>query len=519
MVSAQTRPERPPRTPLADLAEWLRSQAPETEASGDLGTVVTGLTLSSQRTFPGDVYAALPGAQAHGIVYAADALAAGAVALLTDPEGAAAAPGGVPLLVVPEPRRLLGRLAARVYGDPAASMRMIGVTGTQGKTTTTRLAEGGLQRAEVRAGAIGTVGTRIAGEEVKTSLTTPEAPDLHALFALMREREVRACAMEVSSHALVMGRVDGVVFDVAVFLNLGRDHLDFHRDEEDYYRAKASLFTPERARLALIGVDDAHGRRLAGETPLPVRTFSTQSAEADWTVSAVRPGPHGTSFRVHGPGGPGGPGGADGIDLEAGVPLPGAFNVANALAAVAACAEAGFPPDTVAAVASGIAAGEGVPGRFERIDAGQPFTVVVDYAHKPDAVEAALESLRPLTTGRLLVVLGAGGDRDLGKRPIMGEIAARLADVLVVTDDNPRTEDPATIRSAVLSGARRGAADVLEEGDRRSAIAAALGLARAGDIVVVAGKGHETGQEVAGVVHPFDDRAVVRELLAGYRPG
>ena len=173
-----------------------------------------------------------------------------------------------------EPRRLLGRLAAQVYGDPAAAMRMIGVTGTQGKTTTTRLAEGGLERAGVRAGVIGTVGTRIAGEEVKTALTTPEAPDLHALFALMREREVRACAMEVSSHALVMGRVDGVVFDVAVFLNLGRDHLDFHTDEEDYYRAKASLFTPERARLALIGIDDAHGRRLAGETALPVRTFS-----------------------------------------------------------------------------------------------------------------------------------------------------------------------------------------------------------------------------------------------------
>ena len=501
MVSAQTRPERPPATPLSDLAEWLRAQSCDVTASGDLDTVVTGLTLSSQRSFPGDLYAALPGSRAHGMTYAADALAGGAVAVLTDGAGAADAPDGVPLLVVEEPRKVLGRIAAHVYGDPATAMRMIGVTGTQGKTTTTRLAEGGMQSAGIPAGVIGTVGTRIAGEEVKTALTTPEAPDLHALFAVMRERDVAACAMEVSSHALVMGRVDGVVFDVAVFLNLGRDHLDFHSDEEDYYLAKASLFTPERARLALVCLDDEHGRRLASETPLPVRTFSTGGPDADWTVADVRPDPDGSTFRVLGPG----------VDVEAGVPLPGAFNVSNALAAVAACAEAGLDAGSVAAA---IAAGGGVPGRFERIEAGQPFTVVVDYAHKPDAVRAALESLRPLTDGRLIMVIGAGGDRDPGKRPIMGDLAARLADVVVVTDDNPRTEEPAAIRAAMLEGARTGTAEVIEEGDRRAAIATALDLARPGDIVVVAGKGHETGQEVDGVVHPFDDRAVVRELLA-----
>jgi UDP-N-acetylmuramoyl-L-alanyl-D-glutamate--2,6-diaminopimelate ligase len=287
---------------------------------------------------------------------------------------------------------------------------------------------------------------------------------------------------------------------VAVFLNLGRDHLDFHTDEEDYYRAKASLFTPERARLALVCVDDEHGRRLAGETRLPVRTFSAQGHDADWTVADLSAGPQGTTFRVHGPG----------VDALGGVPLPGSFNVSNALAAVAACGEAGLD---AAAVAQAIAAGDGVPGRLERIEAGQPFTVVVDYAHKPDAVEAALRSLRPLTEGRLIVVLGAGGDRDPGKRPLMGALAARLGDVVVVTDDNPRSEDPAAIRAAVLEGARRGTARVIEEGDRRAAIATALELARPGDIVVVAGKGHETGQEVDGVVHPFDDRDVVRELL------
>jgi UDP-N-acetylmuramoyl-L-alanyl-D-glutamate--2,6-diaminopimelate ligase len=491
---------------LGELAAWLRERSYDVVAAGDPGTLVTGITLSSQRAQPGDLYAALPGSHAHGSAYAGEALAAGAVAVLTDADGVEGLPAGVPLLVVPEPRRLLGRLAAHVYGDPASTMRMVGVTGTQGKTTTTRLAESGLQRAGIPAGVIGTVGTRITGEEVKTALTTPEAPDLHALFAVMRERGVVACAMEVSSHALVMGRVDGVVFDVAVFLNLGRDHLDFHADEEDYYRAKASLFTAERARLALVCVDDEHGRRLAGETALPVRTLSTGGREADWTVADVDPGPHGTSFRILGPG----------VDVLAGVPLPGAFNVTNALAAVAAAAEAGLP---AAEVARGIAAGEGVPGRFERIEAGQPFTVVVDYAHKPDAVRAALESLRPLTDGRLLVVLGAGGDRDPGKRPIMGEIAARLADVLVVTDDNPRTEEPGLIRAALLAGAGRGGAQVLEEGDRRAAIATALELAAPGDIVVIAGKGHEAGQEVAGVVHPFDDRAVARDLLrAGYPP-
>jgi UDP-N-acetylmuramoyl-L-alanyl-D-glutamate--2,6-diaminopimelate ligase len=492
-------------TPLGELADRVRAAAYDVTLAGDPGRVVTGLTLSSQRTFPGDLYAALPGSRAHGMSYAADAVAAGAVALLTDPAGAADAPHGVPLLVVAEPRRLLGRLAAHVYGDPATAMRTIGVTGTQGKTTTTRLAEGGLQLAGVRAGVIGTVGTRIAGEEVKTTLTTPEAPDLHALFAVMRERDVTACAMEVSSHALVMGRVDGVVFDVAVFLNLGRDHLDFHADEEDYYRAKASLFTPERARLALVCVDDEHGRRLAGETTLPVRTFSTQGRDADWTAVDQEAGPRGTTFRVRGPG----------VDAPAGVTLPGSFNVTNALAAVAACGEAGLD---AAAVARAIGVGEGVPGRLERIEAGQPFTVVVDYAHKPDAVQAALESLRPLTAGRLIVVIGAGGDRDPGKRPLMGALAARLGDIVVVTDDNPRTEDPETIRAAVLDGARTGTAEVIEEGDRRTAIATALGLAEPGDIVVVAGKGHETGQEVGGVVHPFDDRAVARELLAGAHP-
>ncbi len=499
---ARTRPERPTPTPLADLVGWLE-QRPEglVEARGDLGVTVTGLSLSSRRIQPGDLYAALPGARAHGIDYLEDALAAGAVAVLTDRTGAADL-SGVPVLVVEQPREVLGGLAARVYGDPAAGLRLIGVTGTQGKTTTTRLAEGGLQAAGVPAAVVGTVGTRVAGEDIKTDLTTPEAPDLHGLFAMMREQGVEACAMEVSSHALVMGRVDGVVFDVAVFVNLGRDHLDFHADLEDYYQAKAALFTPARARLALINVDDAHGRRLAGETTLPVRTWSTGGGEADWTVTDVVLEATGSTFTVVGP---------DGIRVPSAVPLPGDFNVANALAAIAACGEVGYD---VAQVAAGIATGPGVPGRLERIEAGQDYVVVVDYAHKPDAVESALGTLRPLTAGQLIVVIGAGGDRDPGKRPVMGEIVGRLADVVVVTDDNPRSEEPARIRAAILAGTTHAVAEIVEVGDRRRAIREALRRAGPGDVVLVAGKGHETGQEISGLVHPFDDRDVVREELS-----
>ena len=492
-----TRPRRPVRTGLDEVAEWLGVPAPD----GADDVVVAGLSLSSQRVAPGDLYAALPGARAHGAAYADDAVAAGAVAVLTDADGAARVTRA-PALVVERPRAVLGDLAARVYGNPAEHLTLLAVTGTQGKTTTTRLAESGLHGSGTTSAVIGTVGTRIAGTDVKTALTTPEAPDLHALFAVMREHDVTACAMELSSHALVMGRVDGVVFDVAAFTNLGRDHLDFHKDVEDYFAAKASLFTPERARRGLVNLDDAYGRRLLDEASIPLRTFSALGNDADWRAVDVALAPDGATFEVEGP---------DGLRFPAGVPLAGDFNVANALCAIAATGEAGLDP---AAVAAGIADGAGVPGRLERVDVGQGWLAIVDYAHKPDAVTAALEALRPLTPGRLIVVIGAGGDRDPGKRPLMGEIAARLSDLLVVTDDNPRTEDPGAIRAAVLAGVPDDArADVVEVGDRREAIAYAVGQARPGDTVLVAGKGHEDGQEVDGVVHAFDDRQVLREEI------
>lgn len=501
-----TRPTAPPRTLLVDVCAWtgaeLRGSGVDQPAEA---VAVTGLSLSSQRVLPGDLYVALPGSRAHGATYGRAAVDSGAVAVLTDAEGAALLDdSGVPLLVLERPRDVLGSLAARLYGDPARSLTLVAVTGTQGKTTTTRLLEGGLSAAGVTAAVIGTVGTRIAGREVKTALTTPEAPDLHALFAAMVEQRVIACAMEVSSHALVMGRVAGVVFDVAAFLNLGRDHLDFHSDVEDYFAAKASLFTPERTRSGLTNVDDAYGRRLLAEAVVPMATFSAAGAEADWRAQDVALRPSGSRFTVLTPAGD---------RIPAWVPLTGAFNVANALCAIALAGEAGLDPR---AVADGIALSGGVPGRLEQIEEGQDFQAIVDYAHKPDAVEAALAALRPLTRGRLVLVIGAGGDRDAGKRPLMGGIGARLADVLVVTDDNPRTEQPAAIRAAVLAGAAEvsDGAEVLEIGDRRTAIRTAVGMARTGDIVLVAGKGHETGQEIAGMVHPFDDRDEVRAALA-----
>ncbi|MCH1868274.1 UDP-N-acetylmuramoyl-L-alanyl-D-glutamate--2,6-diaminopimelate ligase [Nocardioides sp. CFH 31398] len=515
-----TRPRHREPVALTDLADALRAHVDAVEVvragADDAGDVrVGGLTLATSRVLPGDLYAALPGARAHGADYTQQALAAGAVAVLTDPEGARRARGatddaGVPVVVVDDPRRHLGRLAALVYGDPAGRLRLVAVTGTQGKTTTTRLALSALEAAGVRAAAVGTVGTRVAGRDLPTKLTTPEAPDLFALFALMVEEGVEVCLMEVSSHALVLGRVDGVVFDVACFTNLGRDHLDFHPTVEDYYRAKASLFTPERARRALVTADDAHGRRLAGETTLPVRTFSGIGTAADWRAVDVRSDAAGSTFVLEGP---------DGLRLETGVGLPGAFNVANAVAALAALGEAGLD---VAGPAGVMATAGGVPGRLELVSTpDDDLTVVVDYAHKPDAVEAALAAMRTLTPGRLVTVIGAGGDRDPGKRPLMGAVAARLSDVVVVTDDNPRSEDPAAIRAAVLGGARDEGADaVLEEvADRREAVRRALALAGPGGVVVVAGKGHEAGQEVAGVVHAFDDRAVAAEELAARATG
>ena len=473
---------------------------------------VRGVTLDSRAVCPGDLYVALPGAKVHGAAFCAQAVAAGAVAVLTDPEGRTrAAASGVPVFVLADPRARLGEIACWVYGDPSSRLRLIGVTGTSGKTTTSYLLESGLRAAGHLTGLVGGVEIRIGTDRVASSLTTPEAPDLQALFAVMAERGVTAAAMEVSSHSLSLGRVAGTRFDVAVFTNLSQDHLDFHADLEEYFRAKASLFVPPV--IGVVNIDDKYGRRLASSAPVPVTTFSAAGRQdADWRAADIRSGADGSTFRLIGPGG---------VEADVSVGLAGVFNVANAVGALVALVEAGIGLDDAVA---GVAACAGVPGRLERVSVpvergGEVggVTAFVDYSHKPGAVEAVLRSLRPVTQGNLIIVLGCGGDRDRAKRPMMGAAAASLADVAILTSDNPRSEDPLAILAAMLDGVlsvpQEERARVIIEPDRAAAIAQAVSLAASGDVIVVAGKGHETGQYVAGAVLPFDDRQVTAAAL------
>ncbi|WP_203983475.1 UDP-N-acetylmuramoyl-L-alanyl-D-glutamate--2,6-diaminopimelate ligase [Sphaerisporangium rufum] len=498
------RPEAGQVRPLSGLSAMLGAPAAGPRAPL---AAITGITIDSRRVRRGDLYVALPGSTVHGAGFAAAAVTAGAVAILTDPAGRAAAVAtGVPVLVVPDPRAVLGEVAAWVYGRPADDILLLGVTGTSGKSTTSFLLEGGLRAAGHRTGLVGGVEIRIGEEAFPAALTTPEATDLHGLFALMRERGVTAAAMEVSSHALALGRVGALFYDVALFTNLSQDHLDFHRDLDDYFAAKARLFTPEMCRVGVVNIDDDHGRELAGLAKVPITTFSASGTpEADWRAGDVRLGADGSTFRVIGPGG---------VEADVSVGLPGPFNVANSLGAIVALVEAGVP---LQSAVHGVGGVSGVPGRMERVPGAQGFQAIVDYSHKPGAVESVLKALREVTSGDLVVVLGCGGDRDRGKRPLMGEAAARLADVAILTSDNPRTEDPLGILAAMLEGVLRVPAHlrahVIIEPDRAAAIDLAVGRAAPGDVVVVAGKGHEQGQYVDGEVLPFDDRKVVAEAI------
>ncbi len=468
---------------------------------------VTGITLRSQHVRPCDLCAALPSltpGRPHGADFAGAALRAGAVAVLTDPmgahrlalAGAARSRPGLSVLVHPDPRAVLGALSAYVFGSPSTQLAVLGITGTAGKTTTAYLLEAGLRAAGAATGLLGTVQVRIGQVLLPSTFTTPEAPDLQALLALMVERGVTHLPVEVSSHALALGRVAGTTFAVGAFTNLSQDHLDFHRDLEDYFAAKALLFDG-RAAAEVVCVDAAWGRRLVTSATSTV----SLGGDATWHAADITAHPSGSqTFRVLGP---------DGFDQRALVRLPGAFNVTNALLALAVGHAVGAQPRLVL---RGIATAE-VPGRMQRVERGQDFLALVDYAHKPAAVAALLDAVRAQVPGRLLVVLGGGGDRDTAKRPLMGAQAARRADLLVITDDNPRTEDPAVIRAAMLAGAVGGPAEVVEIADRAAAIAHAVAAARPGDAVVVAGKGHETAQEVHGVKHPFVDADVLADLV------
>ena len=481
---------------LADIAGARIVNPPSSDAP------VTFVGLDSQNVEPGGLFAALPGTRVHGATYAFDS-AAGAI--LTDEAGLAIIQQTAdrrPVLVVEDVRAILGHVAAEVYGHPSQSFTLLGVTGTSGKTTTTYMLEKGLTAAGCKVGLIGTTGTKIMGRDVATELTTPEAPMLQRLFAQMRDEGVTHVVMEVSSHALMLGRVTGSHFDVAAFTNLSQDHLDFHPTMEEYFQAKALFFEPGsemRAKRSVVCVDDEWGQRMAELAEAPVTVATT--GDADITAELVRIDDQGRQR----------------IQLTADdtyeftLPMPGAFNVANAALAAAVATTAGVE---LAPFLHGLEQAA-VPGRMERIDEGQPFVAVVDYAHKPAAIGAVLATLRGQVEGRIGVAVGAGGDRDSSKRPLMGAEAAKGADFVVVTDDNPRTEDPAAIRAAVLAGAREVGTDaeIVEVSPRGKAIDALVEWAQPGDAVIVVGKGHEVGQLVGTEKLHFDDREEMRRAI------
>jgi UDP-N-acetylmuramoyl-L-alanyl-D-glutamate--2,6-diaminopimelate ligase len=449
---------------------------------------VTALAYDNRLVTPGTLFFCVPGFTRDGHEYAPDAIARGAAALVVQrPLGL-----GVPEVLVDDVRAAMAPAAAKINGDPTAALRAIGITGTNGKTTTAFLIRGLLEAAGRRTGLVGTVNAVVGGRERAMVRTTPEAIDLQRMFAEMRDSGDEAVVMEVSSHALALHRADAIHWAVAIFTNLTQDHLDFHPTMEDYFLAKRRLFEAGPG-VAIVNVDDPYGARLAHDFPDAIR-IGIESPHAQVRARDIESDASGSTFTV------------DGLTVRS--PLPGRFNVLNVLGALAAVRALGVDDATIAEALTHAAR---VPGRFEPVDEGQPFAVLVDYAHTPDSLDNVLRAARPLATGRVIVVFGAGGDRDRAKRPLMGAVACEHADVVIVTSDNPRSEDPEAIVAAILEGCGAG---VEVEIDRRAAIERGIGIAEAGDVVIVAGKGHEQGQEFAdGHKVPFDDVSVAREAL------
>jgi len=452
---------------------------------------VTDLAYDNRAVTPGTLFFCVPGFTRDGHDYAPEAIDRGAVVLVVErPLGL-----GVPEIEVPSVREAMAPAAAAFFRNPTAELKVVGVTGTNGKTTTAFLVRALLEAAGQQTGLLGTVKSVVGGEERAVERTTPEAIDLQRTFREMLDAGDRACSIEVSSHALELHRADAVHFAAAIFTNLTQDHLDFHKTMEDYFAAKQRLFALG-PQVRVVNVDDPYGARLAAEIDRPV-TFAIDH-EARYRATGVETGLSGSRFVV----------GTANLELAVASPLRGRFNVYNALGALAAAIELGVAPEAAAAA---IESAGRVPGRFEPVDEGQGFAVLVDYAHTPDSLENVLTAARALADGRLHVVFGCGGDRDRGKRPLMGEIAARLADRTIVTSDNPRSEDPEAIIAEILKGA---GSDTQWQVDRRAAIAEAIAGAQTGDVIVIAGKGHEQGQEFeAGRKIPFDDVTVAREAL------
>ncbi len=493
MTVRESPPDSLPRIAPVRLDELIAEETGR--IVGDRSVEISALAYDSRRAGPGTLFFCVPGARADGHDFAAQVVEAGAAALVVERE----LEPDVPQVVVADARAAMAPLAARFWGDPTAELRTVGVTGTNGKTTTAFLVREILEGAGISCGLLGTVKQVVGGAEEEVERTTPEAIELQATFRRMLDGRDRACAMEVSSHALSLHRADAIHFEVALFTNLTQDHLDFHADMEDYFAVKRKLFEAGPG-TAIVNLDDPYGRRLAEQ--FQCLTFSAEGAEADFSAREVSFDSIGASFTVATPGGG---------EIAVRTGMPGHFNVANALGAFAAATAMGVDPQTAAA---GLAGAARVPGRFEVIDEGQEFAVLVDYAHTPDSVENVLRAARRLTAGRLSVVVGAGGDRDRDKRPKMGRAGGVFSDLAIVTSDNPRSEDPETIVAEVAAGAEESEAELVVEVDRRRAIALALARAEAGDTVVIAGKGHEQGQEFEGGRKvPFDDREVAREEL------
>jgi len=482
--------------PLGEVAARLGAELPE----GSSAALVRGLHHDSRRVGPGELWLALPGGRHHGAAFSAGAAGRGAVAAVSDRPCP-----GLPTLLVADPRRCAGPLADWLYDEPSASLDVVGVTGTNGKTSTTHLLEAGMAAAGARTGLLSGVVARGPDGQRAAALTTPEAADLQRDLTALRSAGVERVALEVSSHALALHRVDGTRFRAAVFTNLAADHLDLHRDMDEYLAAKARLFEPERCALAVVGVDDVWGQRLAAaltaRAAVPVVTTSARGRRADWTATQVRATASGTSFRLRGPG----------TDRVVDLQLLGAHQADNALSALSALLSTGT--DSHSAV-RGVEALALVPGRMEVVDAGQPFLALVDFAHNAQGVDRALQYLRTLTRGRLHVVTGQRGGRDPGKSVLLGEAVGRLADVVVVTDEGAHDDDPASLRAVVASGARgAGRASVREVPDRAEAVASAVAAAGPGDVLVVIGRG--AGQEMTtGTARTaFDDRAALRRAL------
>lgn len=461
---------------------------------------VRGITHDHRKIEPGFIFAAIPGFKRHGIEFASDALALGAVAVLTDTVGQKMAAKDVEIILSEDVRHDMAILAKHIYLDAQSNLMSVGVTGTNGKTTTTNLISGGLTALEQNPLLIGTIGITLGEESISSSRTTPEATDLHSILLAAHQKGARSLVMEVSSHALTLGRVDGIKYDVSVFTGLTQDHLDFHADMNEYFAAKAKLFTSERSEVAVICIDDAWGVELASICKIPFVTYAVSNPNADWQAKEINVLADGkTQFTAV----------YKGIEVKLILSIPGDFNIANSLAAIAVAEVLKMDLHKFASALSEIK----VPGRLERVESGQDFVALVDYAHTPDAVARAIQVARTCATGKVISVLGCGGDRDPHKRVPMGENAGLFSDLVVVTDDNPRSENPSEIRAEVLRGVAKTTTEVVEIANRLEAIHFAVKSANPGDCVIVLGKGHESGQEVQGVVSPFDDRIVLAEAI------